>query len=121
MSHFYYRYECLECGYIIDELSRGGSFFSDDNYIPLQCPACKIVESINVPHKKERTGDWSSRYFVGISESASPQGLSKIALCLLTAHRNCFLGLQILILHCVGLQIPRSVNLQSGATRAADF
>ena len=46
-------------------------------------------------------------------------------------HRNCFLGLQILIFHCVGLQIPRSVrlrkgfhaatDLQSGATGAADF
>ena len=58
MSHFYYKYECPDCGYIIDELSEGGSFFTDDNYLQLQCPACKKVESINVPHEKERTGDF---------------------------------------------------------------
>ena len=58
MSHSFYKYECPDCGYIIDELSEGGSFFTDDNYLQLQCPACKKVESINVPHEKERTGDF---------------------------------------------------------------
>ena len=53
MSHFYYKYECPDCGYTIDELSEGGSFFSEYNYIQLQCPACKKVESINVPYEKE--------------------------------------------------------------------
>ena len=33
---------------------------------------------------------------------------SKTAWCVWTAHWNCFFGLQILILSCVGLQIPRS-------------
>lgn len=58
MSHFYYKYNCPNCGYTIDELSEGGSFFSDNNYLPLQCPECKKVESINVPHEKEKTGDF---------------------------------------------------------------
>lgn len=58
MSIFYYKYECPECGITIDELAEGVSPFQDANYIPLQCPACKKVESINIPHEKERTGDF---------------------------------------------------------------
>ena len=58
MSIFYYKYECPECRYTIDELAEGISHFSDTNYIPLQCPACKKVESINVPYEKELTGEF---------------------------------------------------------------
>ena len=32
--------------------------FSEYNYIQLQCPACKKVESINVPYEKEQTGEF---------------------------------------------------------------
>ena len=44
MSHTFYKYECPDCGYTIDGLSEGGRLFSEDNYIQLQCPACKKVE-----------------------------------------------------------------------------
>ena len=58
MSHIDYTLECPYSGYTIDELSEGGSFFSEYNYIQLQCPACKKVESINVPYEKEKSGDF---------------------------------------------------------------
>ena len=58
MSHSFYKYECPGCGYSKDELSEGGRLFSENNYIQLQCPACKKVESINVPYEKEQTGDF---------------------------------------------------------------
>lgn len=55
MSIFYYKYECPECGNTIDELPEGVSCFTDSNYIPLQCPACKKVDSINLSPEKEKT------------------------------------------------------------------
>ena len=58
MSHTFYKYECPDCGYTIDRLSEGGRLFSEYNYIQLQCPACKKVESINVPYEKEQTGEF---------------------------------------------------------------
>ena len=58
MSHSFYKYECPDCGYTIDGLSEGGRLFSEDNYIQLQCPACKKVESINVPYEKEQAGEF---------------------------------------------------------------
>ena len=57
MSHSFYKYECPDCGYTIDGLSEDGRLFSEYNYIQLQCPACKKVESINVPYEKEQTGE----------------------------------------------------------------
>ena len=58
MSHSFYKYECPDCGYTIDGLSEGGRLFLEYNYIQLQCPACKKVESINVPYEKEKAGDF---------------------------------------------------------------
>ena len=32
--------------------------FTDDNYIMLQCPVCRKVESVNVPYEKEKAKDF---------------------------------------------------------------
>ena len=32
--------------------------FSEYNYIQLQCPACKKIESVNVPYEKELVEDF---------------------------------------------------------------
>ena len=58
MSHFFYKFECPDCGYVIDELSEGGRLFTGDNYIMLQCPVCRTVESVNVPYEKEKAKDF---------------------------------------------------------------
>ena len=55
MSHFFYKFECPDCGYVIDELSEGGRLFSDDYYVMLQCPVCRNVESINLSPEKDKT------------------------------------------------------------------
>lgn len=58
MSHYFCKYECTNCGYTIENLSYGGRLFSNDNYILLQCPTCKKVESINVPYEREKAKDF---------------------------------------------------------------
>lgn len=58
MAHHFYKYKCLDCGYTIEGLSEGGRLFSEENYLQLQCPICRKVESINIPHEKELIEDF---------------------------------------------------------------